>query len=292
MDRARRTESSNSDNRKSIRIVSEPAAGFEVGIVVSPPTDQPLHGSNCFISVPLPCNDAGIYTIIVEMSDSYHINLKDISLDQYKQTLKKAELIPSRRILKEQIDQRFERLQTQGISNLEDLLSAAKNAKKIADLAKNTGLSEEYLTILRREVNALLPQPKNLRDFPGVEPSIVEKLAKSGIRNSKQLFLAARGKEERTQLAQAADIDPTGLLELVKLADLSRVYGVGPIFARLLFEGGADTVETLSQADSEQLFRQLEKRYLEAGYSKADFKERDIRFCIRMAKDLPKSIEY
>ena len=120
-----------------------------------------------------------------EMSDSYHINLKEISLDQFKQTLKQAELIPSRRILKEQIDQRFERLQAQGISNLRDLLSAAKNAKKIEDLANNTGLSEEYLTILRREVNALLPQPKNLRDFLGIEKSIVEKLEKRGIRNSK-----------------------------------------------------------------------------------------------------------
>ena len=201
-------------------------------------------------------------------------------------------MIPSRRILKEQIDQRFERLQAQGISNLRDLLSAAKNAKKIEVLANNTGLSEECLTILRREVNALLPQPKNLRDFPGIEKSIVEKLEKRGIRNSKQLFLAARSKQERTQLSQAADINPTKLLELVKLADLSRVYGVGPVFARLLFDGGADTVESLAQADSEQLYRQLEKKYLEAGYSKADFKERDIRFCIRMAKDLPKSIEY
>jgi predicted flap endonuclease-1-like 5' DNA nuclease len=218
------------------------------------------------------------------MSDSYHINLKDISLDQYKQTLKQTELIPSRWILKEQIDQRFERLQAQGISNLEELLSAAKNAKKIADLAKNTGLSGDYLTILRREVNALLPQPKNLRNFPGIEPAVLEKLEKRGIRNSKQLFLATRSKQERTNLSQAADIDPT--------RDLSRVYGVGPIFARLLFDSGADTVESLAQADSEQLFRQLEKKYLAAGYSKVDFKERDIRFCIRMAQNLPKSIEY
>ena len=56
---------------------------------------------------------------------------------------------------------------------------------------------------------------------------------------------------------------------MVKLADLFRVYGVGPVFARLLFDGGADTVESLSQADSEQLFRQLEKKYLEAGNTTA-----------------------
>ena len=35
------------------------------------------------------------------MRNSYHINLQDIPLDQFRQTLKQAELIPSRRILKE-----------------------------------------------------------------------------------------------------------------------------------------------------------------------------------------------
>jgi len=51
-------------------------------------------------------------------------------------------------------------------------------------------------------------------------------------------------------------------------------------------------IPPMAQVDFEQLFRQLEMKYLVAGYSKAGFKERDIRFCIRMATDLPKSIEY
>jgi hypothetical protein len=226
------------------------------------------------------------------MSDFYHFDLQDISLDQYKQTLKAADLIPSRRILKEEIDRCFSRLQAQGISNLAEFLSAVKSAERISGLARKTDLPVEYLALLRREVNALLPKPNSLRDFPGVDPATVGKLATRGIKNSKQLFENALSKEGRAELARQAGIDPGKLLELVKLSDLSRVYGVGPVFARLLYNTGVDTVEAIARADSPRLFDKLSKAYLAAGKSRVDFKERDIAFCIQMAGRLPRPIEF
>jgi hypothetical protein len=226
------------------------------------------------------------------MSDSYHIDLREISLDQYKQTLKNVDLIPSRRILKEQIDERFSSLKAAGIGTLAELLAATKNAAKIGELARNTGLSVDYITILRREVNALLPNPKNLRDYPGIKSGTVVKLAKVGIKNSRQLFESSQKGEQRAELARAAAIDPDELLELLKLSDLSRVYGVGPIFARLLYDAGVDSVEALARGDASLLFDRLAKAYLAAGNRRVDFKERDIAFCIQMAKRLPGSIEY
>ncbi len=230
--------------------------------------------------------------IIVWMNDPYHLNLQDISLDQYRQTLQEAELIPSRRILKEQIDDRFSRLQAQGISNLAELLDAVKSTGKIDELAGITDLSVEYLTLLRREVNALLPKPRNLRDFSGIDPATIEKLAQRGIKNSKQLFDNALSGEQRAKLASGAGIDPRELLELVKLSDLSRVYGVGPVFARLLYDAGVDSAQAIARADSSQLFDRLSKAYLAAGNSRVDFKERDIAFCIQLAGRLPASIVY
>ena len=226
------------------------------------------------------------------MSGSYYLDLRDISLEQYKQTLKAAELIPSRRILKQEIDSRLSRLQEEGISNLAEFLSAANSAEKIAGIARNTGLSEQYLTILRREVNALLPKPRNLRDFPGVEGAVVDKLAALGINNSKQLFNSAWSKVQRAELAERAGIGAGELLELVKLSDLSRVYGVGPVFARLLYDAGMDSVAAIARADSAQLFDKLAAAYLAAGNSRVDFKERDISFCIQMARRLPVGIVY
>jgi predicted flap endonuclease-1-like 5' DNA nuclease len=139
-------------------------------------------------------------------------------------------------------------------------------------------------------VNALLPKPRNLRDFPGIEPEIPQKLAKRGIKNSKQLFEIALTRKQRTELAEETQIDSEKLLELVRLSDLSRVYGGGPVFARLLYDAGIESVEAIAQADSSRLFAKLSKAYLAAGNSRADFQERDIAFCIRMAGRLPASI--
>ena len=226
------------------------------------------------------------------MNDPYQLNLRGISLDQYRQTLQEAELIPSRRILKEQIEDRFARLQAQGISNLAEFLDAVKSTRKINELAGKTDLSVEYLTLLRREINALLPKPRNLRDFSGIDPATVEKLAVRGIKNSRQLFGNALSGERRAELSRQAQIDPEELLELVKLSDLSRLYGVGPVFARLLYDAGVDSAEAIARADSSQLFDRLSKAYLAAGNSRVDFKERDISFCIQMAGRLPASIVY
>lgn len=220
----------------------------------------------------------------------YHLDLRNISLEQYRQTLKEAELIPSRRILKEQIDSRFARLQAQDISNLAEFLDAVRSTGKIKELAGRMGLTEEYLTLLRREVNALLPKPKNLRDFPGIDPEIPQKLAERGIKNSKQLFEIALTRKQRMELAEKSGINPKDLLELVRLSDLSRVYGVGPVFARLLYDAGIESVEAIARADSSQLFDKLAEAYLAAGNDRVDFKERDIAFCIQMAGRLPASI--
>ena len=43
------------------------------------------------------------------------------------------------------------------------------------------------------------------------------------------------------------------LLELVKLSDLSRASYVGPVFARLFYETGADTPEKLATSQPQEL---------------------------------------
>jgi hypothetical protein len=121
---------------------------------------------------------------------------------------------------------------------------------------------------------------------------VVQKLEEQSIKNTKQLFERALSTEQRRELAEAAGIDPDKLRELVRLADLSRVYGVGPVFARLLYDAGVDSVQAIAGAESGLLFDQLAKAYLAAGNSRVDFKERDIAFCIQMAKRLPRSLEY
>ena len=81
-----------------------------------------------------------------------------------------------------------------------------------------------------------LPNPIRLDKFPGVSRKCVEKLEEVGIKNSRHLFNAARDKSDRMLLSQKTEI-PIGILnELVGLSDLSRVYGVGPVFARMIYD--------------------------------------------------------
>lgn len=81
-------------------------------------------------------------------------------------------------------------------------------------------------------------------------------------------------------------------MELVKLTDLSRVKWIGPIFARIFLDSGADTVEKLSKSNAEQLFNDLVKVNSEKKYTKGNFTVNDIRLCINVAKDVPRAIEY
>ncbi len=57
-----------------------------------------------------------------------------------------------------------------------------------------------------------------------------------GLRNSRQLFVAAQNKGWRERFAQGTDIPLDVLDELIGLSDLSRIYGVGPIFARMIYD--------------------------------------------------------
>ena len=85
---------------------------------------------------------------------SYYIDLKAIPIDEYNKSLKAADLLPSRMLLKENIDDIFHTLKTQNLETAADIQSALKNKKKVQDFSNKTGISEDYLKVLVREVNS------------------------------------------------------------------------------------------------------------------------------------------
>ena len=60
-------------------------------------------------------------------------------------------MIPSRVSLKDDLDERFEILEINSIANLKELINALKTKPKIELFSKETGLTIEYLTLLKRE---------------------------------------------------------------------------------------------------------------------------------------------
>ena len=74
------------------------------------------------------------------MGNHYHIDLEKYSLQRFLMDLKTREMIPSRRMLKEQLDERFKILENFGISNLKELIGTLNTRTKIALFSKETGL--------------------------------------------------------------------------------------------------------------------------------------------------------
>jgi predicted flap endonuclease-1-like 5' DNA nuclease len=226
------------------------------------------------------------------MKDLYTIDLTQFSLDRLRGLVETGEVLPGRRIIKEKVPERFAILASMGIENLQDIVDALKTKKRLSEFAQASGLPEEYLVILRREVNAYLPNPVSLARMPGVDADAVERLAAVGIKHSKHLFSRAQTGEARAELAALAGVSEDSLAELVKLSDLVRVSGVGPVFARLLYEAGVDTIEALAQAAPEDLLERVCAINKAEQHTKVMPTLRDMRYCLEMARDLPVAITF
>ncbi len=220
------------------------------------------------------------------MSDGYHIDLERFSLERFRHILETGELLPGRMILKEDLPERFETLESMGITNLKELMEVLGTKKRLEGFSQESGLSQDYLVILRREVNSYLPKPVALRAIPGVDPETIDRLAALGIKNTKYLFERARTGSDRAELARQADVSDADLLELVKLSDLTRIGGVGPVFARMLYEVGVDTPEELVKRSPVDLLERLHEINQEKGYTRVMLSEKDIGYCIDRAREL------
>jgi hypothetical protein len=189
--------------------------------------------------------------------------------------------------LKDELDERFKILEINGINNLKDLIDLLKTKPKIEQFSKETGLAIEYLTLLNREARSYLPNPIRLDKFTGIPTKYVDRLDAEGIRNSRQLFNEAKNKNERVQISQRTEIPIDIMNELVCLSDLVRAYGVGPVFARMIYDVGIKSIKEFVENTAEEFIR----IYEEKEQKKADFGVNEIQFSLELAKELDIAVE-
>lgn len=226
------------------------------------------------------------------MGDDYYLDFQKYPLKTWQGELKESELLPSRQILKEDLDGRFKILYENGVSNLQELMDTLKTPKRAREFVHKTGLPEKYILVLRREVMSLKPSPVNLSKFPGVNPEFIEKLDDVGIKNTLHLFKVVKTSQDREKLADELRVGVEQILELTRLADLSRVKWVGPVFARMFLDAGVNTVTKLSKTESMSFYDKLAKINQEKKYTQARFVESDLELCIEFARKVPQVIEY
>jgi hypothetical protein len=223
---------------------------------------------------------------------AYYIDLKTISLDDYKNKLIHAHMLPSRIILKEQAEERFACFKNLGIKHLAELQQSLKNKKRFAELANQECFTEEYLTILLREINSIQPKPNKMEDFTGIAKKVINKLNDAGIKDTVSLFEKIKTQKARNDLAASFGISHELTLELAKLTDLSRIRWVGATFARVLYESGFDTVEKVALADYEQMHAAITKINKDKMLYRGQIGLNDMKLCVLAARDVPLEIEY
>ncbi|MBT3322531.1 MAG: DUF4332 domain-containing protein [Anaerolineae bacterium] len=221
------------------------------------------------------------------MRNQFHIKLENYSLEKFKKSLQRREMIPSRMILKEDIEERFAKLEKRQLSNLKELTDRLKTKSKIEEFSKEAGLSIEYLTILNREAKSYIPKPTRIDKYAGIERNHIKRLDSAGIKNTRHILDQAGEKDKREELTQKTGLPIEALNEIVCLADLSRVYGVGPAFARMIYDMGIRTIQEFVEKTAEDFI----EIYEEKTKKKADFGTNEIQFSIELAKDLDILVE-
>jgi hypothetical protein len=222
----------------------------------------------------------------------YYIDLGKITIKDYQKKLESAYLPPSRMVLKEKLDERFGYFENLGIINVKELIQILKKKDKFTELSKVDCLSGDYLTFLLRELNSTFPKPNKIADFIWISKNTIDKLEKIGMINTAKLYDQVLTKMDRQKLADTIGIDYTEILELTKLADLSRIKWVGVTYARMLYDLGVDTVEKVSKSDPVDLHARLNQRIKEQNIFKGGIGINDVKILVVTANELPFEIEY
>lgn len=214
---------------------------------------------------------------------SYYIDSEKISLDDLQKRFEETDLIPSRISLLENVKEKFTTLKTQGISTLSDLRKELKNAKNILELSKKTNIDLNYLKMLRLEIEGYFPKAIPLKSFNWLPEKIIKKLESIGFKNTVVLYEALNSAKEKSEIIVKSKINDEFLDSLFSLIDLTRIQWVSPLFARMLFAAGYDTVKKVAMADAEILCNKLDKINKMNNYWRGKIGLRDIKRLIKAA---------
>ncbi|MCK5016629.1 MAG: DUF4332 domain-containing protein [Candidatus Peribacteraceae bacterium] len=223
---------------------------------------------------------------------SYYIDLSKITIDQYKKILKQTDLLPSWKILGENIDENLNIIIKHNINNMFDLQTALKNKKRVQEFSAQSGLSEKYLTVLRRVVNGYQPKPNNFKDFPDISEDILIRLDAIGIKNTLQLYEEIITPECRDEFSKKTGIEINDVLRITQFTDLSRIRWVNHTFAYVLMEAGFVTAEIIAKTEPKDLYFEVKNLNEKRKIYKANIGVNDMKLVIESAKGLDIEIEY
>lgn len=132
----------------------------------------------------------------------------------------------------------------------------------------------------------------HLDTVEGIGPTYQEKLAGAGITTTEMLLEKGRTAKGRQEVAAAADIDATYILEWLNRLDMNSIKGIGSEYADLLEAAGVDTVPELAQRNADNLYAKLKEIDEDQRPGASPALCRQVDHWVAQAKALPRILEY
>ena len=131
-----------------------------------------------------------------------------------------------------------------------------------------------------------------LKDFLGVDLQHVQALKVEGIVTAEQMLDAGKTREGREELTKKTGVPHDSILELVKLSNLARIIGLKKKRARLFYDAGLDTLDKIAEWDSEEMRRMIIEFVDRTGFDGSASTPSEAAYSVRLAKYLPRIVEY
>lgn len=217
----------------------------------------------------------------------FEIDYSKVDLDSFIKTLKSKYLVPSRRLLKDNVENNFEAFKKKGVKNVDELFKLLNKKSSFNELVESKEVPEEYLTILLREIKSIQTKPTKIADFYILPENLIDKITKLGIKNTKKLYPRILTEKSRQELAEETGCELSEIELLAKLSDLSRVQWVNHTFAIMLYQIGYDKLSKLQNANPEKLHEEVNELNIKENIFRGSIGLNDINICIEASKDVP-----
>lgn len=176
------------------------------------------------------------------------------------------------------------------VENYTDLILKVENKEKCEDFLRKAQLSfEDFISALNYVFRWVLPHKLYLRELIDTEnefhKNYIEELRKHRIRFNLDILECGRTREGREELAEETGIPKSFILDLVNLADMSRLPYSNRKTVKHLSAGGFDSVAKLAQADSEKISEVMKSYFDRMGVKLSGFI--DLKGIAQWAKTIP-----
>jgi len=213
----------------------------------------------------------------------YSLDPERIGLERFLELTRGKRMLPGRVELQQQMDARFAVLRNSGISTLGELMRRLGSSSKMKTFSAESGLTLDYLVLLKREAGSYLSRPFPLSAFPGIPYEYTEALKSKSYANTRDFFERVQTLDQKTLVSRETGIPLARLGELHALCDLSRITGVGGVFARVMYETGIRSTGEFVFTSAPIQYRKYNKVIDTYAYAMGPLSEEDIQYCMAYA---------